>query len=159
METVTAGDILRQAPLIAGVGRIERDRLSALARLEGFEAGDEIIREGEDTLVLGIVRRGRLALRLAVPGRGPVTILTVEAGDVFGWSAVVAPYRSTSTVVAIEPSEALVFDAAPLRRVLDEETNLAAVVYSRLLAIVARRLVATRLQLLDLFGPGTDSAW
>src|SRR3989304_1146259 len=45
----------------------------------------------------GLARSGRVALRLHVPGRGQVTILTVEPGDIYGWSAIVPPYRSTST--------------------------------------------------------------
>ena len=34
-----------------------------------------------------------------------MTILTVEPGDIFGWSAIVPPHRATSTAVAIEPVE------------------------------------------------------
>ena len=33
-------------------------------------------------------------LRVRVPERGPITILTVEPGDVVGWSAVVPPFRA-----------------------------------------------------------------
>ena len=35
---------------------------------------------------------GRVALRVRVPERGPPTILTVEPGDVVGWSALVPPF-------------------------------------------------------------------
>jgi CRP-like cAMP-binding protein len=123
------------------------------------DAGEVLLREGSETTQLGVVRSGRVALRLQVPGRGTPTVLTVEAGDVFGWSAVVPPYRATSTAIAIEPSELLVFEARALRDALDEDEDLAAALYPRLLRAVARRLEATRLQLLDVFARAEEAAW
>ena len=159
METVSAMEILRRTPLTAGLGHPERRRLAALCRVHMADAGEVLLREGSETSQLGVVRRGRVALRLQVPGRGSPTVLTVEAGDVFGWSAVVPPYRATSTAIAIEPSELLVFEARALRDALDEDEDLAAALYPRLLRAVARRLEATRLQLLDVFARAEEAAW
>jgi CRP-like cAMP-binding protein len=94
-----------------------------------------------------------------VPERGPVTILTVEPGDVFGWSALVEPHEATSNAVALEAAEALVFDGPALRRLLAADAALAASVYPRLLTAVARRLVATRTQLLDLYAGQEQAPW
>ena len=159
METIAAMDVLRETPLTAGLGHPERRRLAGLCQVRRAEPGDILLREGSDTTHLGIVRSGRVALRLQVPGRGSTTVLTVEAGDVFGWSAVVPPYRATSTAIAIEPSEVLVCEARALREALDEDEDLAAALYPRILQAVARRLEATRLQLLDVFGRAEEHAW
>lgn len=98
-----------------------------------------------------------MALRLRVPERGPTTILTVEPGDVVGWSAVVPPHRATSTIVALLPTELLLIDGAALRGELSADAELAAPVYLSLLEALARRLTGTRLQLLDLFTiPGSE---
>jgi CRP-like cAMP-binding protein len=105
-----------------------RERLAAIAQLHRVEPGAVLIREGAETERMGILLDGLLSLRVAVAGRGRATLMTIEPGDVFGWSAVVPPYRSTSTVVALQPT-----------------------VYPRLLQCVSRRLVATRTQLLDLY--------
>jgi CRP-like cAMP-binding protein len=115
------------------------------------EPGAVLIREGAETERMGILLDGLLSLRVAVAGRGRATLMTIEPGDVFGWSAVVPPYRSTSTVVALQPSEVIVFEAERLRALLGEDDALAATVYPRLLQCVSRRLVATRTQLLDLY--------
>lgn len=141
------------------LGAAQHARLQALGRPTSYVAGAEIVREGAVVTDLGIVTRGRLALRLFVPGRGQLTILTVEPGDVFDWSAVVPPYRASSTIVAVEPTEAIAYDAAALRTALAEDPLLAAVVYPRLLAAVSRRLQATRLQLLDLFAGEGGTGW
>lgn len=143
----------------------ERLPESALARLEAhcrtvsYDAGAEILREGDPTTHLGIVIRGRVAIRLRVPERGPTTILTVEEGSIIGWSAVVKPHRATSTVVALVPTDLLLLDGAGLRAELDADPILAAVVYQSLLEALAHRLTGTRMQLLDLFTQHEDEPW
>lgn len=159
MDTITIDDTLRTSSFTAGLGRSEHRRLAALATRRTFAPGEVVLREGDETPFLGIVASGRLGLRLLVPDRGPITILTVEPGDVFGWSAVVPPYRSSSTAVAVEPTEAICFEAAVLRDALERDDDLAAAIHPRLLKLVARRLDATRLQLLDLFGSAGERAW
>jgi CRP/FNR family transcriptional regulator, cyclic AMP receptor protein len=128
-----------------------RERLAAIGEVRRVDPGAVLIREGAETERFGILLEGLLSLRVAVAGRGRATLMTVEPGDVFGWSAVVPPYRSTSTVVALQPSEAIIFDAEKLRALLREDEALAVTVYPRLLQCVSRRLVATRTQLLDLY--------
>jgi hypothetical protein len=53
----------------------------------------------------------------------------------------------------------MLFEAEALRAAISEDPRLAAVVYPRLLRAAARRLSATRLQLLDLFASGAGSTW
>jgi CRP-like cAMP-binding protein len=136
-----------------------RERLEPHLRVVEYDAGTEILREGEPTRSLGIVRSGRVAIRLRVPERGPTTILTVEPGDVVGWSAVVPPHRATSTVMALIPTELLLIDGAALRAELAADPELAASVYLSLLEALARRLTGTRLQLLDLFTQAGSEPW
>jgi CRP-like cAMP-binding protein len=159
METTSLIDVLRDAPFTAGLGGSERRRLASFASLVAFAPDDVLLREGEPTPYLAIVTSGRIALRLRLPGRGPITVTTVEPGDIVGWSAVVAPYRSTSTAVAVEATEAIAFDGPQLRVALESDEDLAAALYPRLLRSVARRLEGTRLQLLDLFGAPEEHAW
>ena len=128
-----------------------QERLAKLGVIQDFEADEVILHEGDDAREMGILISGRLALRTLVPERGPVTILSVEPGDIFGWSAVLADTQAQSTVVATEFSQALVIEGVALRAALKEDHALAASVYPRVLKAVARRLRATRLQLLDLF--------
>ena len=159
METTNLTDLLRDAPFTAGLGGSERRRLVSFARLVAFDRDDVLLREGEPTPYLAVITSGRVALRLRLPGRAPITVTTVEPGDIVGWSAVLAPFRATSTAVAVEPTEAIAFDGPPLRLALESDEDLAAALYPRILRSVARRLEGTRLQLLDLFGQPEESAW
>jgi CRP/FNR family transcriptional regulator, cyclic AMP receptor protein len=134
-------------------------RLETLARPATYAADAEILREGDPTRDLGVVVRGRVALRLRVPERGPTTILTVEEGDIIGWSVLIPPHRATATVTALGPTELLLLDGERLRATLDAEPALAAAVYRSLLEALASRLTGTRMQLLDLFSRPADEPW
>ena len=140
----------------AGLNATDRGRLVAGATLRPFGAGEVLLREGAACETFGVLVSGLLGMQTLVPGRGTVTLMTVEPGDVYGWSALVPPHRSTSTVLGIEPGQALVFDAAELRDVLRGDDALAATLYPRLLQSLGRRLTATRFQLLDLYARERD---
>jgi CRP/FNR family cyclic AMP-dependent transcriptional regulator len=120
----------------AGLSPEAMARLAGIAELRDIAPETELTREGQVT---------------EVPERGMVTILTVEPGDIVGWSALVPPHRASSTAIAIEPVHALFLDGDQLRALLRGDHALAASVYPRVLQAVGRRLTATRLQLLDLF--------
>jgi CRP-like cAMP-binding protein len=126
-------------------------RLASIATRREVPAGTELFHEGQVTDALSIILSGRVALRTLVPERGMVTILTAEPGDIVGWSAVVPPHRATSVGIAIEPVTLLELPGDALRKLLREDHPLAASVYPRVMQAMARRLAATRLQLLDLF--------
>jgi CRP-like cAMP-binding protein len=155
----TLEDKLAAAWLTHGVRPHMRGVLAALAESRPVAAGQVLFREGDLSDFLAVVLAGRIGLRLRVPERGPVTILTVEPGDVVGWSAVVPPYRATSTAVALADSEVAYFNGVELRAALDEDDSLAAEFYPLVLRAVARRLEGTRLQLLDLFSQRWVEPW
>ncbi len=143
----------------SGLSAKAQTRLAELGRRFNAEAGTKLFQEGDESDIFGILVRGRIALRLLVPERGDITILTIEPGDVYFWSALVPPYKATSSGIALEPIEAIVFEGAALRAALREDCQLAAALYPRVLVAVARRLHATRVQLLDQFAAVEVAKW
>ena len=158
MVTPTLTDQLGRTWFAADIPPGALERLAALGRIVDFEEGAVVITEGMPCPSLGVVVDGRIALRLSLPGGEDRTILTVEVGDVIGWSAVLPPAIATSTGIAVAPTRVIAFDGASLRAALQSDCELGAAVYERLLVGVARRLMATRTQLLDLYRPGGE-AW
>ena len=143
----------------AGLAPEAQVRLARVARHYEAASGTRLLSEGELTTELGIVISGRVTLRTLVPERGSVPILTVEPGDIFGWSALVEPFRATSTVVAQGPVEVLALEAAGLRAAMAADCVLASALFPRMLQAMSRRLSATRLQLLDLFASEQGGTW
>jgi CRP/FNR family transcriptional regulator, cyclic AMP receptor protein len=150
---------LRETWFGAGLDDAILERLASLAHRRQAAAGEIIVAEGSRTDEFGVVVSGRLALRMLVPERGMTTILTVEPGDLYGWSAIVPPNRATSTVTAVDAAELVAFNGMELRMALAADPVLAAAVYPRVLQAVSRRLEATRLQLLDLFAQREQGPW
>jgi CRP-like cAMP-binding protein len=143
----------------AGLPEATRTRLGAIAELTSIPTGAVVLREGAAVDSFGVVVDGRLAIRLAVPGRNAMTVLTIEPGDCIGWSALVPPHRATSTVIAVDTTTVVTFDGPALRAAMDAEPALAAAILWRVLDAVSRRLTATRTQLLDLFARADQEPW
>lgn len=149
-----------RAGLDLALTRLARDlppqaqrRLATTARLESVTKGATLLRDGRPTPYLGVVIDGRLALRAPVPDHPDATLMTLDAGDIFGWSAVLDG-TATATVVALEASSVVLLERKALLGAIAADPELAAGLYRRLLEAVANRLEATRLQALDLYRSG-----
>ena len=135
-------------------------RLAELTHTVEFPSGATVLREGIDTPFLGVILEGRIALRLRVPELGNrLTIVTIEPGELIGWSAVVPPYRATVDALATEPTRVLAVDAAALRTRVATDCELAAELLPLVLESVSQRLSASWQQLLDVFGRGVPEPW
>ena len=156
METSTLTALLGDTWFGASLPVVARARLAAVGTVVDLREGTIVIREGHPCEAMGIVLDGRVALRLGVSPHPDRTILTIERGDVFGWSASLPGAVASSTCVAATPCRAILFEAVGLREALDADSDLAAAVYRQLLVCVSRRLTATRLQLLDLYQAGPE---
>lgn len=157
--TVTLVSTIAETWFGSGLSGGSAERLAGIAREYEAPARARLLREGDETGDLCVLVTGRVALTEHVGERGAVTLMTVEPGDVFGWSALIPPYNATSTVVSLEPVKVIAFDAASLRDVVRSDCELAAGIYPKLLEALARRLGATRHQLLDLYGSDRPETW
>ncbi len=131
-----------------------QEKLFALAESFQFKAGQDIFHEGAASLYLYVVKTGRVAVELHVPSRGRRTIYTAGTGDVFNWSAVVEPRLATASVRAVEDTEAVGLKGGALMDACREDPELGFELYRAITEIIAARLIATRLQLLDVFSVG-----
>lgn len=136
-----------------------RERLDAISSRAEFDAGEIVMRDGAPTPFMGIVEVGRVGLRLLVPERGAQTIVTIERGELLGWSAVVPPYRATAEAAALEPTRILAYEAEALRALLEADRDVALELLPTVLEGVSQRLVISWQQLLDLFASASPQPW
>ena len=148
-----------QPTVLDALGPAARARLDGIASRLDVPAGAIILRDGAVTPFLGLVEHGRIGLRLAVPDRGTRTVVTIEPGELVGWSAVVPPYRATAEAVALEDTRIQAFEAVVLRALLASDRDIAAELLPAVLACVSDRLTTSWQQLLDLFGTGPVQPW
>jgi CRP/FNR family cyclic AMP-dependent transcriptional regulator len=117
-----------------------------------FDGGQYLFREGEEAEKFFIIRHGRIGLEIYSPDRGAITIQTLEAGDILGWSWLVPPYQWRFDAKATELVRAVALDGKCLRTKCEEDHNLGYALLKRFAHIIEQRLEATRLQLLDVYG-------
>jgi CRP/FNR family transcriptional regulator, cyclic AMP receptor protein len=116
-----------------------------------FDAGELIFRQGYEAEHFYLIRAGKVALEIYVPGRGGLTIQTLGAGEVLGWSWLVPPYNWRFDGRAAEVTRAIVFDGKCLREKCEEDHELGYELQKRVIAILGVHLDATRFRLLDVY--------
>ena len=116
-----------------------------------FAAGELLCREGDEANDFYIIREGHCAVETHTPGHGRLTMQTVGAGDVVGWSWLVPPFRYVFDVRAVEPVRAIRFDAKCLRGKCDADPALGYDLLQRVTHQLLLRLQSSRAQLLDMY--------
>jgi CRP/FNR family cyclic AMP-dependent transcriptional regulator len=117
-----------------------------------FQAGEQIFKEGDDANYFYVIRRGKVALEVFAPRRGPIYVLSVEDGDVVGWSWLFPPYKWHFDARAMELTRAAAFDAKCLRDKFESDPKLGYELMKRFAHVMLDRVNVSRLQLLDMYG-------
>lgn len=126
--------------------------IAGCARNHHFKAGEYLIREGDPADRFYLVRQGKVALEIAAPGRPAIIATTLGEGEIVGVSWLIPPYRAEFDARAMEPVRAIGMDAACLRGKCDADHHLGYEMMKRFLPVMVKRLHATRLQILDVYG-------
>lgn len=148
----TLEQLIAQAPVFEGMQPAHLQVISGCARNEHVEAGTLVLREGEPADRFFLVRRGMVTLELQAPGRGALAVETLHEGDVVGWAWLFPPHRWPLDGRATEPCELIAFDGACLRGKCELDHELGYELMRRFAAALVDDLLATRLQLLDIYG-------
>lgn len=152
----TLEDLLGEHPFFEGLDPQHIHLIAGCASNVVFEEGEQIFKEGDDANYFYVVRHGRVALDVFVPRRGPVTILSVEDGDVLGWSWMFPPYKWHFDARAVELTRAAAFDARCLREKYEQDPKLGFEMMKRFAQVMLDRMNVSRLQLLDMYGKDFD---
>jgi len=145
-------DLIAESPVLGGLRPEHLKLIAGCAQNVRFDDGEMILREGAAADRFYFLRSGAVALEIAVPGREPLVIETLGPGDALGWSWLFDPYRWQYDARALEPVGAVAFDAVCLRGKCDADPRLGYDLMGRFASVLLRRLQATRLQLVDVYG-------
>jgi CRP/FNR family cyclic AMP-dependent transcriptional regulator len=152
MENQELNALFQQNPWFQSLEPHHLNKLIEIAALLQWSEGEILFTEGDDVDHLYLLVEGRIAIEIYIPDKGRRTILTVGPNDVFGWSSVTPFLRTrTASARASMPSKAVAFDSQALIQACEEDHDLGFHVYRRLSNIIAGRLSATRLQLIDMY--------
>lgn len=154
MEQQQPRQLLNQLAFSADLPQHVLVELAAVSRIQRFAAGEMLFREGSQNHVLYLIVSGRVALDMNVPGRGKMRVLSLGPGDLVGWSAFIGQGRMTTSAETLEECEIIAVSGPKLLEICDRNPEVGYPLMRRTAVALSKRLLATRLQLLDLFGNG-----
>lgn len=144
--------MLAEAEVFAPLSAEQRELIAGCGHVVRLEGGQELFEEGEQADTFYLLRHGRVALQLMMPGRGTITISTHGPGELVGWSWLFPPYRWHFDGRVVEGGSAIAFDGACLRGKAEGDHDLGYALMRGFATQMIERLQATRIQLLDLYG-------
>lgn len=154
IETIEG--ILAAHPFFKGLDEKYVKLIVGCASNVRFNPGHFIFREGEEANNFYLIRQGKVSLELFAPNRGSVTIQTIEEGDLLGWSWLIPPYHWHYDAKALELTRAFALDGKCLREKCEKDNSLGYELLKKFSHIIAERLQATHLQLLDVYSIPKD---
>jgi CRP/FNR family cyclic AMP-dependent transcriptional regulator len=151
MSESTLTDVFGNHAFLKGLGQRHLMLLASGVRPVKFAPGAYLVREGETARSFYLIQSGHVTLAMHPPGHKSVPVQTVGPGEVVGWSWLVPPHRWRFDCQANDEVHALAFDAEWLREKCEQDHELGYQLLKHLVNIMAARLTATRLQLLDMY--------
>ncbi len=139
-------ELLRRFPYFSGVSHETLRKLAMLAEEKTFAQGESVFQEWQRADHLYILLSGQVEIRFIVGGQ-PQAVDTVEERELLVWAALVEPYRTAGTAVALRDSKVIAFEATQLRRLCSEDPRLGYSLYREVVKAIADRLEGTRIQL------------
>jgi CRP-like cAMP-binding protein len=144
-RTLVESNFLSELP--ADIAR----RVASAFRSRKYPAGSFIFREGEVVDDVFVVASGEVALEMVVPTRGRQRILSLGPGDLLGWSPLLGSGAMSATAIALNETELFSASAEELRLLFESDYDVGYYFMREVARSLAKRLLATRLQMLDVF--------
>jgi CRP/FNR family transcriptional regulator, cyclic AMP receptor protein len=148
MQTSNLLDVLRQHAFLEGLKPDMIKKLASMAEEVHFQKNEIIFREGDDYCCFFLLLSGVMALEVTSAGR-TLRLQTLAAGEELGWSSLLSSNRKYFQARSLDTVRAVSFDGNKLRQACEQDCEFGYEIMRRVLSLVARRLQATRLQLLD----------
>lgn len=154
-ETLEA---LKQVQVLEGIGEEHLAQLAAIAECVDLPAQTVIFREGEAATDVYLIVEGSVSLDVCAPSVGCRRILTVGEGELLGWSPVLEQERLTATARALTSTRAVKINGRQTLTLCEHDPRFGYEFMKRAALALAKRLSATRLQLLNVYGEEMPAA-
>ncbi len=138
LDTFASHDFLR------GLDQQHLMRLASGVRPFSMTPGGYLARQDGPAETFYLIQSGRVEILSRKEDSDRVVVETVGPGEVVGWSWLLPPHRWQFDCRAVDQVQGLAFDAEWLRELCEQDHELGYHLLKHLLAVVARRLAASR---------------
>ncbi|HEY5729156.1 MAG TPA: cyclic nucleotide-binding domain-containing protein [Anaerolineales bacterium] len=130
---------LEFTPLFQGVRKEYIALIRPLFERVSYPAGTTVIRQGVVADFIYLVEHGKVEISYKPYDGERITVTHVEAGGLFGWSALVGSPKYTSSAVAIRELGAMRMRGSDLRKLCAEHPEAGKVILDQLAGAVSAR--------------------
>lgn len=152
-------ELLSHYPFFSFFKPAQLKKIARIAREETYDRGTLLFREKDPADAFYILQKGSVELFFAVEVeyhpelRKELRFRVIYPGESFGISAFIEPHILTSSARALEPSQVIKIDAAPILELCQKDDKLAYALIYQVAKVAMDRLNATRLQLAAAWTP------
>lgn len=146
-------ELLRRYPFFGQLSEAQLKEIAMIAEEEAHDKGAILLQEGGPATSVFFLRDGSVELFYTVeeeyrPELNKEFIIgEVNPGEPFGISALVEPYQLTSSARTSSPSQVIRIDSESLRKLMDEDKDMAVALLNQTTKALMERLNHTRVQL------------
>ncbi|MCA9263018.1 MAG: cyclic nucleotide-binding domain-containing protein [Planctomycetales bacterium] len=142
---------LQNMEMLQGISAAELEQIVAISEEVEFSEGAVIFRENNPAENIFLIVDGSVSLEICAPGVGCRKILTVGQGQLLGCSPILENARYTATARAMSAVRAIRMQGRNVLALCEADPRLGYRFMQRAAIALAKRLDATRLQLLNVF--------
>ena len=158
-------EVLKKFELYKGLADDSLDKIAELCHLYSMHEDDRIFAEGTRARDIHLCHSGKFDILIWVgqPWNKNIAVHRAGPGEVFGWSALVAPYIYTASAECVESGEEISIKGSELLTISHQSPRIGYAIMENLSANISLRLTQTRQRLvaewLGSAWPTTSNAW
>jgi CRP/FNR family transcriptional regulator, cyclic AMP receptor protein len=145
-------ETLREIRFVHEIGPMHLEQIAKIAAVRDFNEGDIVFRQGETAQHVYMVVSGNVSLEICAAGTGCKQILSLGPGELVGWSSVLEQLSFTSRARAVAATRLVEINVTQLLAMCDQDPQFGYTLMRQVAIALAKRLTATRMQLLDVYG-------
>jgi len=123
----------------------QREAVAKLAEAECLYPEYTLFEENEPAENLFLLAQGEVEVLYTVSEGGPARVDQMGAGDIVGCSALVPPFKYTSTTRSLTEIEVLMIDAQDLRDLMHEDCPLGFSIQQHIIRLLMDQIIDFRL--------------
>lgn len=125
--------------------------ISELARIEEFNTGDYVFKEGDKAEKIYMVLEGRVAVEIEIGPNKKAAVYTETKGKMFGYPSLIKPHTFSTYARCLDRVKLITLSADELvEKIFKSDCRRGYLVMNKLAEIIAMKLKETRMQLLSL---------
>ena len=153
---------IASAGIFKGLGEEELEEIAKLCEEVVFHDGDRILTEGERADYFFILEEGSVDLRFELPYRKTskeMTVITIEPGECFSWSALVRPHEATLSGYSAGKSKAIRIRGAELLNLCEKNNSIGFTIMQKIATVIGDRLAKQQAVFIKEVGDSLQFKW